>query len=239
MDVSKLLRDSTRVNQVLVKKDRKVLAKQPCRITIPEIYERKGLAELGLDNYIVAIYAINTGTHYANSIVPAMMRTQPSKISRVTIHNAPYIALDYEPGAAVIDQTELVRSESLIYNVFDTIIAGGRVPWNMNYDDMGRILKHAAQFAGSRIGNNHEVIELLVSMLARDPDNPNLEYRHTLKSFDQIDKRPPFFSPLRSVQFLATNTTSKLAGSLFSEGVVSALVNPSESTERIEELLRR
>ena len=44
--------------------------------------------------------------------------------------------------------------------------------------------------------------------------------------------------PLRSVAYAASNTTNKLAGSYFSVGLTSALVNPTERVEKIEAILR-
>jgi hypothetical protein len=60
-----------------------------------------------------------------------------------------------------------------------------------------------------------------------------------VQSIDDIVKKPPVYIPLRSVTYTATNTTNKLAGSYFQEGLVSALVSPSERKERIESILLR
>ena len=56
---------------------------------------------------------------------------------------------------------------------------------------------------------------------------------------DEVLSRPPALIPFRSVTYGATNTTAKLMGAYFDEGLTSALVNPSQRTEKIEELLRR
>ena len=64
-------------------------------------------------------------------------------------------------------------------------------------------------------------------------------YRSVINNRSDLKKNPPVFIPLRSVVYGATNTTNKLAGSYFNEGVISALVSPSTRIEPIEELLRK
>ena len=80
--------------------------------------------------------------------------------------------------------------------------------------------------------------QMFAAAITRDSANRAKYYRHTLSDLPSED-RPPTFIPLRSVTYGATNTTAKLMGSYWNDGLTSALVNPSEKTERIEQLLRR
>ena len=86
---------------------------------------------------------------------------------------------------------------------------------------------------------NPEVMELIASMVSRNQKNRLEYYRHTIQNRDELKTNPPLFVALRSVSDSATNTTNKLGGSYFEEGLTSALVNPTERVERIEDLLRR
>jgi hypothetical protein len=112
------------------------------------------------------------------------------------------------------------------------------VPWYLGYPELAQLFNTARYHAGANIGSDHEVIELLVSIISRDPKDITRYYRQVAKTMQEVKKNPPIYTPLKSVANVATNTTNKLAGSYFSEGVVSALVNPAERTERIEGILR-
>ena len=54
---------------------------------------------------------------------------------------------------------------------------------------------------------------------------------------NEIKSRNYIWTALNNVRDSATNTTTRLGGSYYSEGVISALVNPSTRPERIESLL--
>lgn len=131
-----------------------------------------------------------------------------------------------------------MKTDTLVFRIYDEFIAKGRVPWYMGYDELGKLFDTAKTFAGANIGQNHEVTELLVSMIARDPEDRTKYYRQTVKSLGDLVSRPPSIIPLRSVQYSATNTVNKLAGSYWNDALTSALVSPGERTERIEALLR-
>jgi hypothetical protein len=126
----------------------------------------------------------------------------------------------------------------LVYKIYDEIISKGRVPWYLGYLELGQIFDTAGYHAGANIGKNQEVTELIISMISRSEKDRNKYYRTTIQSLDELMTNRPAFIPLRSVQYAATNTTNKLAGSYFSDALVSALVNPSDRVERIESLLR-
>jgi hypothetical protein len=64
-------------------------------------------------------------------------------------------------------------------------------------------------------------------------------YRHQFKDTKQLTDKPPEIIALRSVQDGASNTTAKLMGAYLDEGINSALVDPAERLERVEDLLRR
>ena len=56
-------------------------------------------------------------------------------------------------------------------------------------------------------------------------------------SKEEVKSRNYVWTALNSVRDSATNTTTKLGGNYYSEGVISALINPSDRVERIESIL--
>lgn len=241
MDISKLIRDPSKVHAVLKElPDNSLVALKRVRIYIPQRFEERDLASISNEIYICGIYAIVTDEgFYGVSTINAMVRIQPSSINTVKVDGDNYYEFIFNPGSVVIPDLNLVKNDVLTYQIFDEMFAKGRVPWYVSYDDLGGIYETADKHAGVGIGRNREVIELIASIVARDPSNLYQMYRHAIKNRGTLLTNPPEFVPLDAIQYTATNTTAKLAGAYMADGVVSALVNPSERQERIESYLVR
>lgn len=240
MNPQKLTRDASKVQAYLRElPDGRVVTTKGCKIVIPARFAERGLATIGIETYIVGIYAMTVEDQfYAVSTINAMIRIEPSSTMKIMVEDDEYYEFTFDPGSTVMSSVHLVKTDTLVYRIYDELISKGRVPWYLSYLDMGRLFETAKYHAGANIGQNHEVDELIVSLIARDAKNRHRYYRAAIKSMDELARNPPAFIPLRSVIYGATNTTNKLAGSYFSEGLVSALVSPAERTERIEGLLR-
>lgn len=240
MDVSKLIRNPAKIHECIAElPDGRLIAKKALKILIPQRFEERNLASISNEINIAGIFAIVLDdTYYGVSTVNAMMRIEPSAIMKIDIDGVGYYEFLFEPGSTMVSSVQLVKIDTIVYRIYDEFIAKGRVPWYLGYMDLGKIFDTASKHAGASVGDNREVIELLVSIVSRDSNNRQKYYRQSIKSMDDLVKNPPAFIPLRSVTYTATNTTNKLAGSYFNEGMVSALVSPSEREERIEHLLR-
>jgi hypothetical protein len=240
VDVRGLIKDVGRIQASLQKlPDNSLVTKSGCKIYIPARFSERQLASISVETHIVGIYAmVIEDKYYAVSLINAMIRIDPVVTNKVSINGDEYYEFVFNPGSVVIPSLSLVKTNTLVYRVYDEIINKGRVPWYLKYPELAKLFESAKKHAGANIGGNHEVIELLVSMIARDPEDRTKYYRSTVQSLDDLVTRPPVFIPLKSVTFSATNTTNKLAGSYMQDGIVSALVSPAERTERIESLLR-
>jgi hypothetical protein len=240
MDPKKLIRDPSKVRAAVKElPDGRLVAVKPVKIYIPSRFTERGLAEIGIKTYIVGIYAIVLDdTHYGVSSINAQLQITPTSTMKVMINEEEYYEFSFDAGSVITPSVQLVKKDTLVYRIYDEIISKGRVPWYLDYLDLGRLFDTAEYHAGARIGKNHEVTELIVSLIARNAKDRHQYYRAVPKSLDDMKKNPPAYIPLRSVIYAPTNTTNKLAGSYFSEGLVSALVSPAERVERIEGLLR-
>lgn len=240
MDITNLKRDARVVNTKLGKVGSQYLAKERLRVLVPAYYETKKLLTFGAETYFLGFYCIVTeDNYYAIDICPSMIQTDPTSITRTEINGMEYIVFVYEPGDAVIANENVVKDEPIGFDIFNEILAKGLFPWWMNYEDACKIFSKMRKFTGSSIGDNHIIYEVIVSSLARDPEDRGIQYRQGLKNKNDIRNRPPVWSPLRSVQFSAVNTVAKLAGSFFIDGAISALNDPTERVERGEQILRQ
>jgi hypothetical protein len=241
MDISKLERNPEKVHAYLKElPDMRLVTTKGVKMLIPSRYAERGLAQIGVETYIVGICAIVVDDkYYALLMVNAMVRVEPTSSMKIMIDEDEYYEFYFEPGSTVMSSLLLVKTDTLVYKIYDEIFSKGRVPWYMTYQDMGKLFDTAVLHAGANVGKNHEVTELLVSLIARDENDRHKFFRQTLQSAADLKKKKPAVIPLRSVTYAATNTTNKLAGSYFHDGVVSALNSPSERVERIEGVLRR
>lgn len=241
MDVSQLQRNPDQIKQNLkALGEDKLITKEGCKIYIPQRYQEQNLAKVGSEVYTLAIFAIVVGDkYYGVSKAPSMTRLTPDTIRTVTIGEDEYLELVFEKGSVVMPNTNLVNDDTLLYYIYNEYFAKGKVPWYINYRDLGSLFEHAKDYTGTSLGANHVVTELITAAIARDNNDKTKFYRHVVDNVRQIHSKAPVIVPLKSVTYGASNTTAKLIGAYWDEGVTSALVNPSDKTEPIEEILRR
>lgn len=241
MDISKLIRDASKVKEALheLPSGELVCTKQ-VKIVIPTRFSERGLAEVGMNTYIVGIYAmIVEDKFYAVSLVNTMIAITPTSTLKIKIKGVEHYEFTFDPGQIVMPRTNLVKNDILVYKIYDEIVSKGKVPWYLGYDDLGHIFDTALSHGGANIGTSPEVTELIISIIARNGKDRTEYYRSSINSLEELKTSPPVFISLKSVPYAATNTTNKLAGSYWNEGVVSSLVTESTRVERIENLLRR
>lgn len=238
MDITELRRDANYVLSTLEEVGDTLVTRTGCKIHIPVHYEESNLITIGVETYILGIYAmiVEDRVYSVNSVL-AMMRIDPTYVGNVVIDETHYYEFYFEPGSAVIRGLDLVQNDVIAYYVYDEFMAKGRVPWYIDYYDKGRLFASAPKHAGIRIGANQAVMEMMVATNTRNPNNLSEYYRQYVNATDKPE--PAANIPSNSVIYGATNTTAKLNGSYFDLGVVSALNNPSVRKERIEDILRQ
>ena len=238
MALPNLIRDADYVISRLVENsDGSIVTTVPCSVQIPESFTDKNLAVIGGEVFIFGFFPIIMGDRYAVNKTIAMMRIVPSSTQKLVVNETPYIEFSFEPGDKLIYTTALVVTDTLTYYMYDQFVAKGNIPWYMDYNDMANMFETALEHAGVNLGGR-SIIELIISTIARDPDDMTRLYRHIYARPEDIVNKPPVTVPFRSVIWNTSDTTSKLNGAYYDHGINSALVNQSESVEMIEELLR-
>ena len=239
MDIRSLKRDGNRVHANLIENpDGSITTLKDCKLYIPSRYESIGLASIGVETHVVGLYAlVYEDSYYAVCNVNSIMQIAPTSTERIKIGQTEYFEFSFSAGSIFITNTNLVKRDILTYYIYDELISAGKIPWYLSYEDVGSLFDTAKEYAGADIGQNREITEMIVSLISRVKNDRGKFFR-TLAKDESIKDTSPAYIPLRSVLYAATNTTNKLAGSYMQHGVVSALVNPSESVEKIEHLLR-
>lgn len=228
-----------RVMEDTVAKTKSLVTARGCKIYVPVRFTERGLASVSVETNVVGIFAIVVeDKYYATMIVNALVRLDPNATNRVNFDGDEYYEFVFNPGSTVIPSLSLVKQNTIVYRIFDEFVNKGRIPWYLRYPELARLFDTAKKHAGANIGGDHEVTELIISMITRNSENRSQYYRQVIQSPEDLDTNPPIHTPLKSVIDSATNTTNKLGGSYMQEGIISALGSPSERTERIEALLR-
>lgn len=236
----KLKRSAPAVHAAVVEnKSGQVIAKRHCKIQAPVRFTEVGLGEVGVDTYIYGLYALILDTgEYAVMNVAAIMQLKPYKLSLTTIDDVDYYEFHFAPGDVVITTTSLVKREALMFNIADELFFKGKIPWYVEYEDLGRIYDTAKHHAGSNVAQVYEVVELLTSLVTRSKTDRTKQIRLAAKSYKDITIDTIDYVPLTSVYYSVSNTVNKIAGSYFEDGITSALVNPSDRVDKIEAILR-
>lgn len=237
MNVASLKRDAKRVGETLkTLPDGSVVTTTGCTIVIPEKYVEKQLAFLGNDVSILGVYAIVTPDgFYAVSSAMCMLRVDPTSNTKVTIDDTSYLVLEFQKNSNVLLSSDVVKRDVVAYQVYDFFVDAGNVPWFMTYTDMLKLFYYSDKYAGISFGANHAIIPLIVSNIARNPNNKVQYYRQIVEE-DRNAK--PAWIPFKSVIYGPKTTTAKLSGAYFDSALVSALTIPNDRKEKVETLLR-
>jgi hypothetical protein len=243
MEVSHLIRDLAKVHSAIKKISAsgvsKLIAVKPCKIYVPEQYLGTALGSIEGGVRIVGIFAIVVDDeYYGVSSACALVQLEPSTTNIVTVGSEKYLEFSFGIGDTIISNTKLPRTKTLVYRIYNEFIAKGKIPWYINESDLCGLFYTSALHANADLQANSALLELIVTSMMRQKANKFKYYRHDPKLLNLHVKPPYAFIPLNSVAYNASNTTAKLLGGYFNEGLTSALVTPSERNETIETLLR-
>jgi hypothetical protein len=218
--------------------DGSIVAVKKLKVHLPQRYVQKKLAYVDQDVQTLGYFNIVLDDKLSSVFtVNAFVNLTPTKISIVDIDGDAYYEFEFNPGSTFIKSMDLVKVNTIVYEIYDEFIANGNIPYWTDYDDLASIYDSARKHAGANIGGQAEVTELIVSIMAKWPNNKLLYYRQGINNHKGAAPAP-LYVPIESVES-ASNTTSRLAGAYFETGLKLAITTPSMRTERIEETLRR
>lgn len=227
------------LGQLFENKAGQILTRVPCKIQVPTRFSDIGLGQIGINTFTYGMFAlIHENGDYAVCNVNALVELNPFKTIVVTINETDYHEFYFEAGDVIIKTSDLVKRDTLMYNVMDEFIFKGKIPWYVGYEDLGKLFDTAKKHADSNVGQNLEVIEFIAAMVTRSKEDRSKYIRTTANNYADVALNKLDYVALKSVFYSISSTVNKLAGSYFNDGVVSALVNPTARVERIESILR-
>lgn len=238
MDISLLKRNPIKAKANLKTVNNSIVTSKDCIVQVPERYVQKNLAMIGTQVYVCGIFPIIfEEQYYTLNNTLAMFRMKPAIVEKIKIGDDAYYNLKFEAGDTLIQSTDLVVNNQLVYHVYESFIQQGNIPWFMDLFDVVNIFASAKDHAGVDLGNK-TVMDIIVMTMARDSKDVFKLYKHDIKDLNYIEQNPPALIAFDSVIWNTSDTTSKLNGSYHNDAINAALVNKSERVELIEELLR-
>lgn len=219
-----------------------VIAKVPMTIQAPVRFPEIGLGQIGVDTFEYGLIAIvlddGPVKSYAVLNVNALLELNPYKMSIITVNDIDYHQLFFDTGDVVFKTLDLVQKDSIIFNVFDEMIFKGKVPWYVEYEDLGKLFDTSLKHTGSNFLQNPEVMEFIASMITRNKADRMKYVREGAEDIKAFALENIDYVPLKSVFYSVKSTVNKLTGSYFNDGVTGSLVMPTEKVDKIEKVLR-
>lgn len=238
MDYSKLTRDGDYVKKAVKQVGDTLIALKDLKIVIPYRFVQGKLAIVSSSIKTLAVFAIVVDDKYGVSNVCSTMSLTPSNTSIVSGGLEDHFEFSFDAGAVICPNVNLVVDDINAYNIYNEMIAKGNVPWYLSYEDFGKVLMTAHNYAGINLTGNNAPIELIITSIARQQGDLYKYYRNTIKTSAQQHTQKPAYVPFSSVAYGATNSVGKIMGSYFEEGMTSTLTVDDAGPAGVEAYLR-
>lgn len=210
-----------------------------CRIVIQESFRAKQLIIMGKNISIIGFFAIcNEEGYYAVNTVPSMISIAPSEIRQLEYQGKSYYDFHFTPGSVVFKSTDLVKNNKLLYDLFEEILARGRIPFFYTYTTLSSFFNYTEKYTGTKLVATPTIGEMFIAQIARLMNDRKVPLREKIYSYSDLKKEPFTWIPLRNVVDGSSDTTAKITGSYAGDGIDAAIVNPNDVTQPIERLLR-
>jgi hypothetical protein len=238
MDFGKLIYDAEKIESNLVVVGEKLVVKKPCKVYIPGSYEFRRLMTIGSKVNTLGIFLIVVEDKYqALFCAQAQVVLTPTASTKIKHADESVYEFYFEAGASLLDNTQFVKDDTKPYYIYNTYLDSGDVPFYVKYKHLLNIFKESKHYTGVTVGAHKGVIETVVATISRSKDDNMEQYRRVIKSYEDMDSNPPVYIPLSDPIYTASNTMAKLSGAYFDNGLVTALVKPTERVEAIEAVL--
>lgn len=215
-----------------------IVTKEKLSILFPVRFREINFAIIGETTHCYGLFAMVVGEEYALLNINTYVELGKAKVSKIVVGGQDYYKFDYEPGDVVIKTTEVVARANLIFTALDEFLFKGKIPFYVSYHDGPKLFLTAEKYAGTKAKMYPATVAYLFAYIARKKGDRQKFMRDGAKSRSDFDLDKLSWVPLRSVYWSAPGTLNKTSGAYFDNGVVAALVNPSDTIGPIEEIVR-
>ena len=166
---------------------------------------------------------------------PTVFLTKPTSIEKARnlkitdwSSSQDYRVLKYEKGAQIVVSTKVPQDLQNVEH-FYSLFLGGNLPVTIPYEELYTYLTENIELAGESYGITNQLLGIVVSEMARDPNNLEKAFRNSnAKHYTTINIRdiPKFISPY-----------SAIVSENWDDAVVSAIENKNTKDIPMEKIL--
>lgn len=216
----------------------RLLTRVDCRIHMPVRFAQRGLGMVGAENFCYGCFAVilNDGK-YAVVNANSLIEINPTKYIVVEVDGVDYYEFYFDANTPIFKSMKVLVRDEVAFNALDEFLFKGKLPWYINYPDGRKLFRGAKKGTGLNIGQSWELYSMITALMARDPNDKTIHLRFKIKSQKDMDQEVSWV-PLHNVFHGVSSTFNRLAGSYMQDGIISALVNPSDHMSDVEKILR-
>lgn len=233
LEVNKLVRSADKALSALKVVGDVTMATEDISIIFPENFINAGLAEMSDGVSVIGIVAVIIDNTYSVLNIPTNIRLTPSIIDNVDVDGITQVLCKFNKGDIVLKTNGVVKTTAYLYKILSFFYVKGKIPWYIGYEDASNFILESQKYTGSHIGDNFTATEIIASIISYDPKNSDNAYR--LSDFEWS----PVYKGMNNQFHAFDNTTSKLVGAYFSDGVITSIIDKSEEVSNIEEIIRK
>lgn len=240
INFKKLHRNPYKIKQSLVEKEGRTIAKDSLSILIPSFYFKKNLAKKTNKNIeLVCVFPILDDKGSYGVIADAGMQViNYGRYSEVTVDDEVYEMYTYLPGDVVMNTVDTVKSDQILFAMFDAFFMLGKIPSFMEYLDISNLFLHAKKYTGSRIGDFPVILDLMISSICRSGDDVTVNYKDVLHTFHDL-RKPIAYIGLTDTGTAISNNGSRMISGYFDKNMINAVLNEERKVVKDIDVLRR
>lgn len=229
------------IKSLLVKTDDgRIVCKDDIDIVFSELYIEKNLCSIMDTVNTIGMFAIihpSTG-NFGVFMIPAMVDLNVTLMNKFVNQDVTYRVLSYKKYDTIMEQSEVIVNDKLSYYLYNNFVELARVPWYIHYDALLGMFDQEWHYVGKLLTDVPQVIDMLISSIARDSKNDAMLYRGVVKSKEDIFANPPKWIPMKNISMGPADTMNKILGAYYDDGLASAIAKPSDVTTDVEKIMR-
>ncbi len=231
MKLTDFKRNLNLITKHLVKKPTGMFCKVDAKIYFPTRYVEANLVMLDDYIYFYGLAMLVIGKEHAVIRTPALLKTSTDSLKTVMVDDTEMFELSYLANDLMFE-TKIVQNGTLAYYSLNEFIIKGKIPSYVTQNDLTILYSKSNKFNGISLFDDPIKIEILTSVIARNKDNPNENYRHNLKG----EMR---WVGLGDKNYGYPDNLARLSGGYLDNALTTALTDdPTEQTSLEKQVLR-
>lgn len=220
--------------------DGRIVCRKDIDIIFSESYIEKDLCTIADKIDIIGVFAIvdPETKEFGTFAIPSRVTINPAMMRKFKNNDMSYRVISYMKNDTIMDASEVVVDDKLSYYLYNNFVELARVPWYLHYDALLGIFDQEWHYVGKLLTDVPQVIDMLISSIARDAQNDTALYRGAIKDKSEVFTRPPKWVPLKNISMGPADTMNKILGAYYDDGLASAIAEPSDIVTDVEKIMR-